>query len=119
MKLRLMLWLLGVMLKRARRRNPRFQQTLSDMQRFDWGVATEDLSLARHYRMRPEAIEDAPGLPIDLDLELRFRDARSGVAFLKRPTTRAFFDGLQSGRLRLVGDSRDLQRLQGLLKHLR
>ena len=31
----------------------------------------------------------------------------------------AFFEGLRSGRLRLVGDSRDLERLQGLLKHLR
>lgn len=119
MKLRLMLWLLGVMLKRARRRNPRFRDTLATLQRFDWGVATEDLSLARHYRMRPDAITDAPGLPIDLDLELRFCDAASGVAFLKRPTPHAFFEGLRSGRLRLVGDSRDLERLQGLLKHLR
>lgn len=118
MKLKLMLWWLGVMLKRARARKAEFRDTLARLERFDWGVATEDLGIARHYRMRPQSIESHAGLPVDLALELRFRDAESATRFLRRPSQRAFREGLFSGRLRLVGDSRDLERLQSLLKHL-
>ncbi|WP_110650497.1 hypothetical protein [Salinicola peritrichatus] len=118
MKLKLMLWWLGVMLKRARSRKAAFREALERLQRFDWGVATEDLSIARHYRMTPQTIESHKGLPLDLALELRFRDADSAVQFLRKPSQRAFREGLFDGRLRLVGDSRDLERLQGLLKHL-
>ena len=53
MTLRLMLWLLGVMLKRAFKRKARFRERLQDRGGLDWGIATEDLSIARHYRMRP------------------------------------------------------------------
>ena len=119
MKLRVMLWLLGLMLKRAHRGNRRFRETLAELQRLDWGVATEDLSIARHYRMTPKAILSAPGLPVDLDLELRFRDSDAALTILRKPTQRAFLDGLMDGRVRLVGDSRDLARLQSLLKNLR
>lgn len=119
MKLRLMLWLLGLMLKRARRGNRRFRDTLGELRRLDWGIATEDLGIARHYRMTPERIHSASGLPVDLDLELRFRDAEAALTILKKPTQRAFLDGMVDGRVRLVGDSRDLMRLQTLLKYLR
>jgi len=118
MKLKLMLWWLGVMLKRARSRKTAFRDTLEKFQRFDWGVATEDLSIARHYRMTPQAIQSDVGLPVDLALELRFRDADSATRFLRKPSQRAFREGLFNGRLRLVGDSRDLERLQSLLKYL-
>ncbi|MBZ9558609.1 MULTISPECIES: hypothetical protein [Modicisalibacter] len=118
MKLRLMLWLLGWMLKRARRRRTAFRDALRERGRLDWGIATEDLSIARHYRMNAERVASAPGLPVDLDLELRFRDAEAALAVLKKPSQRAFREGLIDGRLRLVGDSRDLNRLQALLKHL-
>ncbi|SHE74382.1 hypothetical protein SAMN02745148_01020 [Modicisalibacter ilicicola DSM 19980] len=119
MKLRLVLWLLGLMLKRARRGNRRFRETLDELRHLDWGIATEDLSIARHYRMTPDAIESAPGLPVDLDLELRFRDADAALSILRKPTQRAFLDGMMDGRVRLVGDSRDLTKLQKLLRHLR
>lgn len=119
MKLRLILWLLGLMLKRARRGNRRFRETLTEMRRLDWGIATEDLRIARHYRMTPETIRSAPGLPVDLDLELRFQDSDAALAILRKPTQRAFLDGLMAGRVRLVGDSRDLMRLQKLLADLR
>ncbi|WP_048305472.1 hypothetical protein [Halomonas sp. PR-M31] len=119
MKLKLMLWLLGLMLKRARRGNQRFRETLAEMHRLDWGIATEDLSIARHYRMTPDAIDSTPGLPVDLDLELRFRDPDAAVALLKKPTQRAFLDGMMDGRVRLVGDSKDLTKLQKLLGYLR
>ncbi|QEM83721.1 hypothetical protein [Halomonas binhaiensis] len=118
MTLKLMLWLLGVMLKRANRKKPRFRERLAEMGDLDWGIATEDLSIARHYRMSQDEMISKPGLPVDLDLELRFRDAQSAVALLKRPTQRAFLDALVDGRLRVVGDAKDLDRLQRLLKHL-
>ena len=94
MKLSLTLWLLGFMLKRALRRKPRFREQLERMRGLDWGVATEDLSIARYYRMAPNGITTGKGLPVDLDLELRFRD------------------------LRLVGDSSDMNKRQKLLKYL-
>ncbi|KAA0010725.1 hypothetical protein F0A17_16020 [Billgrantia pellis] len=118
MKLRLMLWLLGWLLKRALRRKPGFRQTLSDMRAFDWGIATEDLSVARHYRMSPEGIQSAPGLPVDLDLELRFDDETTAIRVLRKPTQQAFLDGMMAGQVRLVGDSGDLKKLQKLLTQL-
>lgn len=118
MKLRLMLWLLGLLLKRALRRKPRFGELLGEMRGLDWGIATEDLSIARHYRMSPQGIESGPGLPVDLDLELRFIDAQAALKILRRPTQKAFLDGMMADRVRLVGDSADLERLQKLLKQL-
>ncbi|MGQ4877862.1 hypothetical protein ACOJCM_04730 [Billgrantia sp. LNSP4103-1] len=118
MKLRLILWLLGWMLKRALRRKPAFRQTLSEMRHFDWGIATEDLSTARHYRMSPQGILVGMGLPVDLDLELRFADEATAVRVLRKPTQQAFLDGMMAGKVRLVGDSSDLKKLQKLLRHL-
>ncbi|RAR59481.1 hypothetical protein BCL93_10939 [Onishia taeanensis] len=118
MTLRLMLWLLSVMLKRARRRKPRFREALSELGHLDWGIATEDLSIARHYRMTPDGITSGPSLPVDLDLELRFDDPATAVKVLRKPTSRAFRESLMAGKLRLVGDSGDLAKLQRLFKHL-
>ncbi|WP_108449562.1 hypothetical protein [Halomonas sp. BN3-1] len=118
MTLRLMLWLLGVMLKRAFKRKARFCERLQDRGGLDWGIATEDLSIARHYRMRPTGIESQRGLPVDLDLELRFQDSQTAIKVLRRPSQRTFLDAMMAGQLRLVGDAQDLDRLQRLLKHL-
>ncbi|MBS9403317.1 hypothetical protein KG088_06725 [Halomonas sp. TRM85114] len=118
MKLRLMLWVLGLLLKRALRRKPRFREMLTEMRGLDWGIATEDLVVARHYRMSPRGIQTGRGLPVDLDLELRFEDADTAVSVLKKPTQQAFLDGMMAGTVRLVGDSGDLQKLQKLLKLL-
>lgn len=118
MKLQLTLWLLGWMLKRALKRKPRFRDSLSEMRSLDWGIATEDLAIARHYRMSPRGIETGRGLPVDLDLELRFVDASTALNILRKPTRQAFLDGMMAGRVRLVGDSSDLQKLQKLLNYL-
>ncbi|TFH87510.1 hypothetical protein EQG41_05350 [Billgrantia azerbaijanica] len=118
MKLRLMLWLLGWMLKRALRRKPRFRDSLTAMRGLDWGIATEDLTIARHYRMSPHGIRAGRGLPVDLDLELRFEDEATALKILRKPTQQAFLDGMMAGRVRLVGDAGDLQKLQALLKCL-
>ncbi|MDT8879133.1 hypothetical protein RSO68_06595 [Halomonas saccharevitans] len=118
MKLQLMLWLLGLMLKRALRRKPRFRELLGEMHGLDWGIATEDLSIARHYCMSPGGIRAGRGLPVDLDLELRFADEATALRVLKKPTQQAFLDGMMGGTVRLVGDSGDLKKLQRLLKHL-
>jgi len=118
MKLKLLLWVLGWLLKRALRRNPRFRELLGEMRGLDWGVATEDLSIARHYRMSPRGIAHGRGLPVDLDLELRFEDAATAFDVLRKPTQQVFLDGMMDGRVRLVGDAADLQRLQKLLRHL-
>ncbi|GHE21183.1 hypothetical protein [Halomonas urumqiensis] len=118
MKLRLTLWLLAFLLKRALRRKARFRELLGEMRGLDWGIATEDLSIARHYRMSPGGIESGRGLPVDLDLELRFEDQATALKVLRKPTQQAFLDGMMDGKVRLVGDSGDLQKLQRLLKHL-
>ena len=116
MKLSLTLWLLGFMLKRALRRKPRFREQLERMRGLDWGVATEDLSTARYYRMAPNGITTGKGLPVDL--ELRFRDQDAALRILKKPTQQAFLDGMVAGDVRLVGDSSDMNKLQKLLKYL-
>ncbi|TKJ10924.1 hypothetical protein [Halomonas sp. 15WGF] len=118
MKLSLTLWLLSFMLKRALRRKPRFREQLERMRGLDWGIATEDLSTARHYRMTPKRITSGKGLPVDLDLELRFRDQDAALRILKKPTQQAFLDGMVAGDVRLVGDSADMNKLQKLLKYL-
>lgn len=118
MKLKLTLWFLGLLLKRAQRRNPRFREQLERVKRLDWGIATEDLATARYYRMTPKGIETGKGLPVDLDLELRFSDADTALKVLKKPTQQAFLDGMMAGKVRLVGDSADMTKLQKLLKYL-
>ncbi|MBP5979559.1 MAG: hypothetical protein KA748_05100 [Halomonas sp.] len=118
MKLKLTLWLLSFMLKRALRRKPRFQEQLERMRGLDWGIATEDLTVARYYRMTPKGISSGKGLPVDLDLELRFRDQDAALRILRKPTQQAFLDGMLNGEVRLVGDSADMNKLQKLLKYL-
>ncbi|RUR30191.1 hypothetical protein ELY33_10265 [Vreelandella andesensis] len=118
MKLKLTLWLLSLLLKRALRRKPRFREQLERMRGLDWGVATEDLSIARYYRMSPKGIVTGKGLPVDLDLELRFRDQDAALKILKKPTQQAFLDGMVAGEVRLVGDSADMNKLQKLLKNM-
>ena len=56
---------------------------------------------------------------MDTELELRFADSDSAVAFLLKPSPRAVLQGLMDQRVRLVGDSAQLNRLQSLLKRIR
>ncbi|WP_027965630.1 hypothetical protein [Halomonas halocynthiae] len=118
MMLRVILWLLGFMLKKAQRSKSAFQEQL-ETRPLDWGIATEDLAIARYYRMSADGIETGTGLPVDLDLELRFDNPQSAMRILRKPTQKAFLDGMMNDHVRLVGDSRDLERLQALLKHIR
>jgi hypothetical protein len=118
MKLALTLWLLGFLLKRALRRKPRFREQLERTRGLDWGIATEDLTVARYYRMSPNGVTTGKGLPVDLDLELRFRDPEAALTILKKPTQQAFLDGMVAGDVRIVGDSADMNKLQKLLTYL-
>lgn len=118
MKLKMLLWVLSLLLKRAFKRDPEFRAEL-EKRPLDWGVATEDLHIARHYRMSSAGVESATGLPVDTELELRFADGDAAVAFLLKPSPRAFLQGLMDQRIRLVGDSAQLDRLQSLLKRIR
>ncbi|WP_324690893.1 hypothetical protein U0O11_17270 [Cobetia sp. D5] len=118
MKLKILLWVLGLLLKRAFKRDPEFRAEL-EKRPLDWGVATEDMSIARHYRMSHAGVTTGSGLPVDTELELRFADSDSAVTFLLKPSPRAFLQGLMDQRVRLVGDSAQLNRLQSLLKRIR
>lgn len=119
MKLRLMLWVLGFMLKRAYKRKPRFLELLKRYRGLDWGIATEDLLISRYYRMSPRGVETNTGLPVDLDLELRFANQQAALKILKKPSQKAFLHGMMNDEVRLVGDSADLERLQKLLGEMR
>ena len=118
MKFRLLLWVLGLMMGKASRTNPAFQQQLGDKD-LAFQLQTLDGKVARHFIVKDQRITSKRGPASEPAFALGFKDAAYGFATMSAKNKQlAFMQGIQNKDIQIQGNPALVIWFQGLTKYL-
>ncbi|MBX8513499.1 helicase [Pseudomonas cichorii] len=119
MKFRFLLWMLGLLMARASRTNPAFQQQLADKE-LTFQLQTADGKVARHFIVSGQRIRSAGGVVAEPAFAIVFRDAAFGFATMQASNKQlAFMKGIQDKDIQIKGNTSLVMWFQGLTKYLK
>lgn len=118
MKFRFILWAMGLLMARASRNNPAFQQQLRDKD-LVFQMQTLDGKVARHFIVSNERISSKAGQHAQPAFAIAFKDAAYGFATLQASNKQlAFMQGIQDKNIQIKGNPALVIWFQGLMKYL-
>ena len=127
MRFKIVLWVMGFMLERASKNNPRFKQKLKD-QELTLEIGCEG-GYARHFIIQDQKVMSYPGkasAPVFLSraheptLAITFDSAATGYqALTAKDKQLAMISGIQDKRITIVGNPLFLMWFQSLVKYLK
>jgi hypothetical protein len=119
MKFRFLLWMLGLLMARASRNNPAFQQQLAGKE-LTFQLQTLDGKVARHFIVSGQRIRSAAGVVAEPGFAIAFKDAAYGFATLQAKNKQlAFMQGIQDKDIQIKGNPGLVIWFQGLTKYLK
>ncbi|MCU1740460.1 MULTISPECIES: SCP2 sterol-binding domain-containing protein [unclassified Pseudomonas] len=119
MKFRFLLWALGLLMARASRKNPAFQQQLAD-KALVFQLQTLDGKVARHFIVNDQRISSRSGTYPEPAFAIVFKDAAYGFATLQAKNKQlAFMTGIQDKSIQIKGNPALVMWFQGLMKYLK
>lgn len=119
MKFRFLLWAMGLLMARASRKNPAFQQQLQDKD-LVFQMQTLDGKVARHFFVRDLRITSKSGLHPQPAFAIAFSDPAYGFATLQASNKQlAFMQGIQDKHIQIKGNPALVIWFQGLMKYLK
>ncbi|MGA8136479.1 MULTISPECIES: SCP2 sterol-binding domain-containing protein [Pseudomonas] len=119
MKFRFLLWALGLLMARASRKNPAFQQQLAD-KALVFQLQTLDGKVARHFIVKDQRISSRSGTYPEPAFAIAFKDAAYGFATLQAKNKQlAFMTGIQDKSIQIKGNPALVMWFQGLMKYLK
>ncbi|VVM69847.1 hypothetical protein PS862_01790 [Pseudomonas fluorescens] len=119
MKFRFLLWMLGLLMGKASRTNPAFQQQLGDKD-LVFQLQTLDGKVARHFRVKDQRITSKSGVCAEPAFAIAFEDAAYGFATMQAKNKQlAFMTGIQDKSIQIKGNPALVIWFQGLTKYLK
>lgn len=119
MKFRFLLWAMGLLMARASRNNPAFQQQLAD-KALVFQLQTLDGKVARHFIVKDQRISSQSGTYPEPAFAIAFKDAAYGFATLQAKNKQlAFMTGIQDKSVQIKGNPALVMWFQGLMKYLK
>lgn len=119
MKFRFLLWMLGLLMARASRNNPAFQQQLAGKE-LTFQLQTLDGQVARHFIVSGQRIRSAAGVVAEPAFAIAFKDAAYGFATMQAKNKQlAFMQGIQDKDIQIKGNPGLVIWFQGLTKYLK
>ncbi|SET00559.1 helicase [Pseudomonas graminis] len=119
MKFRFLLWMLGLLMARASRNNPAFQQQLAGKD-LAFQLQTADGKIARHFIVRDQRVKSRAGTFAAPAFVISFKDADCGFATMQaRNKQLAFMQGIQDKNILVTGNAGLVMWFQGLTKYLK
>ena len=119
MKFRFLLWMLGLLMGRASRTNPAFQQQLGD-KALVFQLQTLDGKVARHFFVKDQRITSKSGAYAEPAFAIAFKDAAYGFATMQAKNKQlAFMTGIQDKSIQIKGNPALVIWFQGLTKYLK
>ncbi|SDS44738.1 hypothetical protein SAMN05216598_1625 [Pseudomonas asplenii] len=119
MKFRFLLWAMGLLMARASRNNPAFQQQLAD-KALVFQLQTLDGKIARHFIVKDQRITSQSGTYPEPAFAIGFKDAAYGFATLQAKNKQlAFMTGIQDKSIQIKGNPALVIWFQGLTKYLK
>lgn len=118
MKFRILLWLLGRMLRKASHNNADLQKKLEGKE-LGFSLITLDGQVARSFQVSQQRIASRTGTIDNPAFTLGFRDAAYGYQVMTAKNKQlAFMQGIQEQNIKIEGDPALVLWFQGLLKHI-
>lgn len=119
MKFRFLLWAMGLLMARASRNNPAFQQQLKDKD-LVFQLQTLDGKAARHFIVKDNRISSRRGSHAAPAFAIAFKDAAYGFETLQAKNKQlAFMQGIQDKAIQIKGNPALVIWFQGLMKYLK
>lgn len=118
MKFRLLLWALGLMMKKASKKNPDFQKQLAGKD-FVFQIKTQDDGIARQYVVKDERVKSKGGLAKEAAFSIAFKDADTGLRILTAKDKNAFMKGIQEKDIKIDGDLSLVMWFQSIVKYIK
>jgi len=119
MKFRFLLWMLGLLMAKASRTNPAFQQQLGD-KALVFQLQTLDGKVARHFRVKDQRITSKAGVVAEPAFAIAFKDAAYGFATMQAKNKQlAFMTGIQDKSIQIKGNPALVIWFQGLTRYLK
>lgn len=119
MKFRFLLWMLGLLMSRASRSNPAFQQQLAG-KALTFQLQTFDGKVARHFVVSDQRITSRAGTVAEPAFAICFKDAAFGFATLQAKNKQlVFMKGIQDQDIQIKGNPGLVIWFQGLMKYLK
>jgi ubiquinone biosynthesis protein UbiJ len=118
MKFRMLLWALGLMMKKASKNNPEFQKQLVGKD-FTFQLQTQGGELARHFIVKDERIKSKGGSAKDPAFSISFKDAATGMYIMTAKDKNAFMKGIQEKDIKIDGDLSLVMWFQSIVKHVK
>jgi len=119
MKFRFLLWMLGLLMARASRSNPAFQQQLTGKD-LTFQLQTFDGRVARHFTVKNQRISSRSGVVPEPAFSIAFKDAAFGFTTLQAKNKQlAFMQGIQDKDIQVKGNTGLVMWFQGLMKYLK
>lgn len=117
-KFRMLLWLLGYMMKKNARANEDFQKQLQDKD-FAFQMQTDDGSVVRSFRIKDQRIKSKGKAHQEPAFTISFKDAEAGLRILTAKDKNAFMKGIQDKDIKVTGDLSLVMWFQGIAKYLK
>jgi hypothetical protein len=118
MKFRMLLWALGLMMKKASKNNPDFIKQLVGKD-FSFQIQTQDGQIVRHFVVKDERIKSKSGSATDPAFSISFKDAETGLYIMTAKDKNAFMKGNQEKDIKIAGDLSLVMWLQSIVKHIK
>ena len=119
MKFRFLLWILGLLMARASRNNPAFQQQLAGKD-LTFQLQTSDGKVARYFVVKGQRINSRSGTVAAPAFSISFKDAAYGFATMQAKNKQlAFMQGIQDKHIQVAGNTGLVMWFQGLTKYLK
>ncbi|MCY1404309.1 hypothetical protein D9M71_195150 [compost metagenome] len=119
MKFRFLLWAMGLLMAKASRKNPAFQQQLND-KNLVFQLQTLDGKVARHFIVKDKRITSKRGTVPEPAFAIAFKDAAFGFQTLQAKNKQlAFMQGIQDKTIQIKGNPALVIWFQGLTKYLK
>lgn len=117
-KFRALLWALGLMMRRAARKNPDFRKQL-DGKDFVFQIQTVDESIVRHYKIANQQVKSRRRSHYEPAFVISFKDAPTGLRILTSKNKNAFMKGIQDKDIIITGDLSLVMWFQSISKYLK
>lgn len=118
MKFNLLLWVFGLLMKKAAKSNEAFQKQLVGKD-VVIQIQTGDTEKGRHFIIKDSKVQSKSGLQEKPSLGLVFKDADTALAVMTSKDKNAFMKAVQEKDLMVKGDFSLLMWFMGLVKSMK
>ena len=118
MKFRMLLWALGLLMKKASKNSEGFQQSIQG-KTFTFQLGTEKGDIVRHYIVANGRVKSKSGHAKDKAFSIAFVDAETAIDVMTSKDRNAVMRGIQDKTIQIDGDLTLIMWFQGINKYLK